>query len=142
MANVLDVAAYILNKVGRVSTWKLQKLIYYAEAWHAVWDDKTLFPERIEAWANGPVAPALYERHKGQFTISTLDGGDPKCLEKNERESVDAVIKFYNKYNGQQLSEITHKEQPWLRARDGLAPNERGRNIIILEAMTEYYSGL
>lgn len=29
---VLDVAAYILQKLGRITTIKLQKLVYYAQA--------------------------------------------------------------------------------------------------------------
>jgi len=59
MANVRDVAQYILGKVGQTSTWKLQKLVYYSQAWHSVWEDEPLFDAGIEAWANGPVCPEL-----------------------------------------------------------------------------------
>ena len=52
--NVLDIAAYILCKQGAMTAMKLQKLVYYSQAWSLVWDDKPLFRERIEAWANGP----------------------------------------------------------------------------------------
>ena len=69
MANVHDVAQYILTKTGPISTWKLQKLVYYSQAWHAVWDDVPLFQSRVQAWANRPVSPALYEHHRGRFTI-------------------------------------------------------------------------
>ena len=65
--SVLDVAAYILDKRGKMSTWKLQKLCYYAQAWSLVWDEEPLFEENIEAWANGPVVPRLYRKHQGQF---------------------------------------------------------------------------
>jgi len=60
MASVHDVAAYILREQGAMSTWKLQKLVYYSLAWHLVWDDEPLFEEPIQAWANGPVVRALY----------------------------------------------------------------------------------
>ena len=53
-----------------MSAMKLQKLIYYSQAWSLVWDDEPLFPERIEAWINGPVVPELYERHKGEFKVT------------------------------------------------------------------------
>ena len=46
--SVLDVAAYILDKRGKMSTWKLQKLCYYAQAWSLVWDEEPLFEENIE----------------------------------------------------------------------------------------------
>jgi len=65
MANVFDVARYILKHTGPVTAWKLQKLVYYSQAWSLVWDVRPLFPERIEAWANGPVCPELYAQHRG-----------------------------------------------------------------------------
>src|SRR5680860_1872649 len=60
MASVLDVAEYILKETGSMTTMKLQKLVYYSQAWSLVWDEKPLFGEPIEAWANdGPVRPCL-----------------------------------------------------------------------------------
>lgn len=57
MANVFDVAQYIVNKTGRISSIKLQKLVYYSKAWSLVWDDDPLFTEEVQAWAHGPVVP-------------------------------------------------------------------------------------
>lgn len=48
-----DVAAAILERTGPLDTFKLQKLVYYAQAWHLVWDNEPLFEEPIEA---GPEA--------------------------------------------------------------------------------------
>ena len=42
MANVDDVAAYILNRQGPMTAMKLQKLCYYSQAWHLVWDSEPL----------------------------------------------------------------------------------------------------
>ncbi len=50
MANVHDVSAYILKHWGPMTAMKLQKLVYYSQAWGLVWDEEPLFPERIEAW--------------------------------------------------------------------------------------------
>ena len=63
--SVLDVAASILKHQGAMTTWKLQKLCYYSQAWSLVWDDEPLFTEKIEAWANGPVIPDLYQNIAG-----------------------------------------------------------------------------
>ena len=57
--SVLDVAASILKQHGPMSTWKLQKLCYYSQAWSLVWDEEPLFSEDIQAWAHGPVIPKL-----------------------------------------------------------------------------------
>lgn len=73
MANVFDVAKYILEKQGEMTAMKLQKLVYYSQAWHAVWEEKLLFKNQIEAWINGPVAPSLYELHRGSFLVNATD---------------------------------------------------------------------
>jgi len=143
MASVFDVAQYILDKLGRLTTWKLQKLCYYSQAWSLVWDDRPLFEERIEAWANGPVIPALYEKHRGKFYISSIDG-DSEALDKTQMETVDAVLKAYGDKTSSWLSASTHRERPWkdARKRAGLAPGERGDSDIRLDDMAEYYEGL
>ena len=142
MASAHDVAAYILQKQGSLSTWKLQKLLYYAQAWHLVWDDEPLFPEKIEAWANGPVVRDLYRDHRGAFTVSSWPKGNVANLSTSERETIDAVLNFYGPKSGHWLSELTHQEDPWVDARAGMAPRERGDREITHAAMAEYYNSL
>lgn len=147
MATVHDVARYILTKLGEdgklpVTTWKLQKLVYYSQAWSTVWDDEALFNEKIKAWANGPVCPELYAQHKGQLKISDLPKGDPSVLSKDQRDTIDEVILHYGPKTAQYLSELTHRERPWIEARGDLAPGERGSSEITLESMAEYYGSL
>jgi uncharacterized phage-associated protein len=142
MGKVDDVAAAIIARTGPLDTWRLQKLVYYCQAWHLVWDGVPLFADRVEAWANGPVIPALYRRHRGQFTINSWASGDRTSLTKSERETVDAVLKFYGDKPGYWLSELTHRERPWKHARKGLSDGERGNKEITKESMAEYYGGL
>jgi len=142
MVTVLDVAAYILSKRGPMTAMKLQKLVYYAQAWSLVWDEKHLFRNEIQAWANGPVAPTLYQAHRRQYMISRLPQGDKSALTPQERETVEAVLKYYGAKSSQWLSDLTHAEKPWKEARKGLAPGERGRAVITPAAMAEYYGSL
>ena len=142
MANVLDVAAYILKHAGSMTTWKLQKLVYYAQAWSLVWDDDALFPEEIEAWANGPVVRALYDAHRGRFRISTLRKDRADALTNDQRETVDAVLKFYGDRSPQWLSDLTHMEAPWRLARRGVPDGQRGNTVIGKESLAEYYGSL
>jgi uncharacterized phage-associated protein len=142
MAAVVDVAQCILELTGPISSWKLQKLVYYAQAWHCVWEDEPLFDAKIEAWANGPVCRELYDRHRGSFIIDRITGGDCSRLSADEHETIERVVDFYGKYDGQQLSDLTHMESPWKNARIGLSSAERGNVEITLEAMSEYYGGL
>ena len=144
MATVFDVAAYILEKKGLMTTMKLQKLCYYSQAWALVWDSKPLFSERIQAWANGPVIPQLYDIHKGMFEIGPgqVTGGNPGALTADQKEGIDVVLEYYGDKSPFWLSELTHAEQPWKGARDGLAPGERGCTEITHAAMAEYYASL
>jgi|SRR5882724_2188517 len=143
MASVYDVAEFILARTGPLSAMKLQKLAYYSQAWHAVWSDAQLFPERIEAWANGPVVPALYEKHRGQFILNQGQfKDDPGELTNDEADSVARVLKAYGSKTSQWLSDLTHMESPWVEARAGVPDGERSNIEIPLGAMAEYYGAL
>jgi uncharacterized phage-associated protein len=142
MRSVLDVAAYILAKHGPMTAMKLQKLVYYAQAWSLVWDEKPIFYEKVEAWANGPVVRRLFDLHKGKFKVSTVPGGNRDHLTKTERETVDAVLTFYGPKSSQWLSDLTHLEVPWREARAGLPDGTRGTTEITHAAMAEYYGSL
>jgi uncharacterized phage-associated protein len=125
-----------------MSTWKLQKLVYYSQAWHLVWDDEPLFDERIEAWANGPVVRELYKRHRGTFSIADWRWGVPDHLNGSEKGTIDAVLHGYGGLSGRQLSLLTHSEQPWRDARAGLDPTDIGNQPIAPDAMQAFYAAL
>jgi uncharacterized phage-associated protein len=139
---VFDVAAYILKKKETMTTMKLQKLIYYSQAWSLVWDEKPLFEEKIEAWANGPVVRNLFDYHRGMYEISEMPIGNPRLLDQNQQETVDAVLEYYGHRSAQWLIDLSHMEDPWIHARKGLPPLERGNRVIPLDAMAHYYSSL
>jgi uncharacterized phage-associated protein len=142
MTIVHDVANYILTTKGELPAMKLQKLVYYSQAWSLVWDDAPLFPEIIEAWANGPVTPDLYNQHRGLFTVSSIASDNPTPLTPTQQETIDKVLEFYGDKSSQWLSDLTHQEDPWINARKGLATGQRGNKEITPAAMAEYYSSL
>ena len=142
MANVLDVASYILSQKGKMTAMKLQKLAYYSQAWSLVWDEAPLFNDKIEAWVNGPVAPTLYHAHKGHFIIGKVQGGDARRLNKIQKETIGIILEHYGDKSSQWLSDLTHAEEPWQNARKGLSPRTRGNREITKAAMAEYYGSL
>ena len=142
MASAHDVAAYILSRQGRMTAMKLQKLVYYSQAWSVVWDERPLFGETIEAWANGPVVRDLYDVHRGSFEVAEWLRGDARRLTSGERATIDIVLDFYGDKSAQWLSDLTHREQPWLAARRGLPDGERGEREITLSSLEEYYGSL
>ncbi len=139
---VFDAAAYILERMGTMTTMKLQKLVYYSQAWSLVWDEKPLFEEDIEAWANGPVVRDLFDCHRGMYQISSMPIGNARLLDGEQRATVDAVLEYYGDKSSQWLIDLTHLEEPWKQARKGLPRLERGNRVIPLDAMADYYSSL
>ncbi|MQX38118.1 Panacea domain-containing protein [Roseospira navarrensis] len=137
MPSARDVGQYILSAHGPMTAMKLQKLVYYSQAWSVVWDDDVLFPEDIEAWKNGPVVRDLWEATRGQFRISEIPGGDAATLNETQQDSVNRVLDFYAGQSAQWLSDLTHMEDPWKNA------YAKGQNSLITpEALVEYYSSI
>lgn len=62
-----DIAKHFIrfaNEEGSfISNLKLQKLVYYAQAWHLAIHGTPLFEEDFEAWVHGPVIPSLYQKY-------------------------------------------------------------------------------
>ena len=137
MLSVFDVAAYILERNGPMTTMKLQKLVYYAQAWSTVWDDDVLFWQPIEAWKNGPVVRELWKATQGQFRVSELPSGQPGALDAAQQETVNQVLEFYGPKDAQWLSDLTHMEDPWKEAY-AVAQNHQ----ITPQALVEYYSSI
>jgi len=151
MAHVQDVAAYILDKLakegppGGVSAMKLQKLCYYSYGYHLAWEERRLFPEPFEAWANGPVCPALYAMHRGHFEVSPGEiTGDSGALDGGERETIDLVLDGYGHLKAHQLSAMTHREGPWVLARQraGARELERSNERLRDDEIAEYFDAL
>lgn len=144
MANVFDVAKYILKQQGKMSTWKLQKLCFYSQAWELAWTEKPLFSEDFQAWANGPVCPDLFHAHQGKYVVDVNDiyRGNPDALTQEQKDDINIVLNDYGKMEPYDLRELTHNEDPWKNARGNLAPMERGNAVITKAAMGEYYGSL
>ena len=145
MANVFDVACYILERKPDITTMKLQKLCYYVQAWSLVWEEEPLFDEEFEAWANGPVCPELYAAHRGMYKVPISKFEDKKSgdeFTEDQKETIDVILRDYGDKTPVWLSELTHKERPWKETRGGLPLGSYCDTVISKELMQEYYSGL
>lgn len=150
MAEVIDVAEYILDKIGPMTAMKMQKLIYYCQAWHLAWTEHPLFEDKIEAWRNGPIVPSLYEIHKGHFKLhpgfffEKPGARVPQPLIDSERDVVDRVLNYYGHRDPHWLSQLTHMEEPWKKAKSKVngSQHDKSSNEITPHAMFEYYCSL
>ena len=123
---------------------KLQKLVYYCQAWSLAWDEVPLFQEDFEAWANGPVCPQLFERHRGLFRLDSdfLSDIPDYSFTADEKETMDSVIEHYGDKSPEWLSQLTHMELPWKTARGNTPLGDPCRTVITKESMMFYYGGL
>ena len=151
----------MLSKGISVSPLKLQKLLYYQQAWHMVFFGRSnpLFDTAPQAWVNGPVYPVIYFQYKDAVPgmcdhlrpehfnssndslltdIATL--AQKLKLEDKEIELFDSVMNLYGAKTQNQLILVTHSELPWCEQREGLYPFQSSNRVISLDTMFDYYS--
>lgn len=128
-----------------ISNLKLQKLCYYAQAWYCAVHRHALFQDRIEAWAHGPVVPSLYWRFRdcGLGTIPTgaIVTQPLSDLHKTDIDFLDDIWDKYSHFTGSELEQLTHSEEPWIKAYGDRAPGSRCTEEITISSMVDYYSG-
>jgi uncharacterized phage-associated protein len=153
-----DIAQYVLsygNSKGDVLTnKKLQKLLYYIEAWNLVYFGSVI-DENFEAWIHGPVVPEVYRSFR-EFGYSPIiiDYKGKHASEVNSeivqsiklkleiKDLINEVIYKYGSLSSFQLEMLSHSEPPWLQAREGVAPNEQSDRVIDKSVMKDYYISL
>jgi uncharacterized phage-associated protein len=141
MTHVLDVARYILESQGQISTLKLQKLVYYAQVWAIAKDGAPLFSDTIKAWAQGPVVPVLFHEHKGRQRVGAADlEGSSSGLNDAERQHIDEVLAHYGQLPPGYLSKLTHHERPWSDARESGERLGHKSPSISIGAIRSFYS--
>lgn len=131
---------------------KLQKLLYYAQAWHLAFYDKPLFNGRIEAWAHGPVVIEVWHELKGK-TFHRHEALNPEIIPsaisdeavaRNE-EAVDLlnqIMTIYGEKSAKFLEDLSHSEEPWIEARGNTPDAQRCNELIKHSTMKQYYRKL
>ena len=133
-----QVAEWFLSKESMTHK-KLQKLCYYAQAWHCALLGKPLFDEEIQAWVHGPVIPALYPKYADYKWQDIPKRAVVPAMPIKTLEVLKAVYNTYGGFSGDQLERLTHSEEPWIQARGGRKPWETCTQVISMRSMTEYY---
>ena len=92
--NIMDAAHYLVylsyhDKRNSLTPLKLQKLLYLAQGWSYVWDNRPLFLDEFEAWQYGPVNLEVYDYFKRyrRSEIPAFEGENP------ERQALIAGVK-------------------------------------------------
>lgn len=148
--NINDIADYIILRLTSeedvsLVNLKLQKLLYYVQAWSLGINGSTMFEGKFQAWVHGPVNRTIYDRfyHKSLYGfIDREDVMNPVVMEslaETDIEFIDYILENYAGYNGTQLEKMTHEELPWREARGNIALTSRCTTEISEESMKTFY---
>jgi len=125
---------------------KLQKLLYYVQAWSYGIEGKRFLDTTFEAWVHGPVSREIFNRFKDTKNLyssigfaDVLDKDAAEKIDEGDRSFVDYVLDNYAGFSGTELEVMTHKEQPWIEARKGYEPLQHCTEEITEASMIKYY---
>jgi uncharacterized phage-associated protein len=142
-----DAAANFLLHESRergevLTNLKLQKLLYYSQAWFLALHDRELFSEDFQAWVHGPVLPSQYKRFKEhQWRPLVVEIDRPK-IGKIGTDHLSEIIDVFGSESAVSLELMTHRERPWLDAR-GSIPNDRPSTAVITKSsMKSFYKAM
>ncbi|MGI9278210.1 MAG: Panacea domain-containing protein [Endozoicomonas sp.] len=138
-----NVADFFLHKIHAhgdvITNKKIQKMVFYAQAWYLACYDEPLIPEDCEAWVHGPVYPKQYHRFKSYtWNPISLNPDKPDLPEIVEQHLIEIYDTFAS-FTSYQLEMMTHQEAPWQDARKGLASDDFSTAIISKESMKHFY---
>ena len=123
---------------NNIDNLRLNKILYYAQAWSLVRNKRPLFEDDIQEWDYGPVICDVYHTYKccGGNTIEEAeDYFDENRLSNDELELLVDVYQKYGKYTGEALKDMTHKKGfSWEQV------YQTGRNNVIAhESIIKYF---
>lgn len=122
-----------------ITNLKLQKLLYYAQAWYLALYDKPLFDDDFEAWVHGPVLPKIYRKYK-QFAWNPITENPASVkIPTATKAHLAEVMTVYGGLTAWDLERTTHQEEPWIKARGNREKDERSGQKIKMEDMKRFY---
>jgi uncharacterized phage-associated protein len=142
-----DVAAFLIriaaleDEPDFFTHLRLQKLMYYVQAWSLANRGHPAFMGRIEAWAHGPVVRELYSTLSvyGNQPIPGDALPNQSPLTKDDKRFVASVWEAYKGFTAFALRSMTHNESPWIDARGSAGPADICTTEITHDSMMRYF---
>lgn len=138
---VADYFIRFSHEVGDpITNLKLQKLVYYAQAWHLALKGERLIATRFEAWVHGPVCVPLYQRFRRYSWNPIGESVEKPELSAEVEKHLREVMEVYGGMSAWDLERLTHAEEPWQKARGGLPGDEPSTAVIADDDMRRFYA--
>jgi uncharacterized phage-associated protein len=145
----LVLANYILKHYGPMSHLKLQKLLFYCDAYCLAYFGEELISDKFEAWVHGPVCRRVYDEMKGasvlytDMSYSPMDDVDEDAvfddLSMDVKDLIKEVLDNLTLWTGPELERATHRELPWIEARKGYDEAAKCHVEISKEITRDFY---
>lgn len=111
------IVEFCLEHGDLISNLKLQKLLYYSQAWYLAINIKPLFKDKIQAWVNGPVQPDVLARYSPCKHGPIAEAKETWIVSKKIHDHIADVMIAYGKLSAYDLERLSCEETPWLNAR-------------------------
>lgn len=134
VAKYFIIRAYEDGREDQMTNMKLQKLLYYSQCIYLALFDEPLFVEDIQAWRYGPVCPPAYHFYS-KFEAQQLPIPTPEYIDEELKAVLEEVWQYFGRYHAYYLSDLTHLEFPWKKARKDLPSYASSIESISVEDM-------
>ncbi|WP_440445357.1 Panacea domain-containing protein [Phascolarctobacterium succinatutens] len=154
MYEALLIARFAINYSNKkeygISNLKLQKILYFIQAYFLITVNKPCFSDCIEAWDFGPVVPVVYHEFKqfGSGNIPKIDSYfmgnifdvkvkkfDDSSIDDCDKRNIESVIDEFKDFSATDLVKLTHSQDPWKNAYVPFA-----NNVITNESIKEFFN--
>lgn len=146
-----DVAKFFLSKES-LTPKKVQKLVYYSYAWFIALNNESadsienrLFSEHPEAWMHGPVFKTLYKAYK-KYGWNPIEKEEdiPETIKTNKDllAFLEKIWDTFGKYDADTLEYMTHREDPWKKARIEEKSSKSTKNRMLDSEIFLYYNAI
>lgn len=130
----------ILLSFDSMTHKKLQKLCYYLYSWHLAILDESIKCITFEAWIHGPVSPEVYELYKDYGWKAIPKSSCPVSSDSSLYKIAKEVYQIYGYLDANELEQLTHHEEPWIKARIGLGKYDSSNVILDDSIIKKFYS--
>jgi uncharacterized phage-associated protein len=117
-----------------ITNLKLQKILYFAQAYYLAKLDKPLFENPILAWEYGPVVSEVYRKYKSNGSNAIISEKDTRLISNEDKENLKKIWASFGGYSASRLVDISHAHTPWKNA------HSSGSNEISQKAIKDYYT--
>lgn len=141
-----DVAKYIIADFHEaedlITNMKVQKLLYYVQGWHLGLYKSPVFKEELQAWVHGPVQYEVYNQYREYRWNPISHEVEKPDFEQSLVRHIDQVLATYGGETAYMLELMSHQEDPWMEARNGLSADSPCNTVISNKTMNRFFSKL